>query len=174
MSLAAIPWALRTSCSRVIAVLFDSSALAAVWAWVVTPTWTTARSGAAEIFPVPETEIVCSAAKADCVSATATHVKNRSGDLNMGSLLNVLKPFPTPTEPVERDGCDDDVLALVAETRVDAAVVQHRHDQASDQRAQHGPLAAAQAAAADHDGRDHLQLQAVGRGGISRRVEIDE
>ena len=48
---------------------------------------------------------------------------------------------------------------------VDAAVVQDGHDQAADQGAQHGPLAAAQAPAADDDGRDHLEFQAVGRAG---------
>ena len=85
---------------------------------------------------------------------------------------------PAP-EPVECDGgddddADDDVLARVGNIGVDAAVVQDRHDQAADQGAQHGPFAAAQAAAADHHRGDDLQLEPAPVVGSPVAAEIDE
>ena len=90
-----------------------------------------------------------------------------------------LRTPPASTEPVQRHGRDDDraddhVLAGVGDAGVDAAVVQDRHDQAADQGAEDGPLAAAQAPAADHHGGDHLEFQAVGGGRVAGPVQEEE
>src|SRR5205807_2684268 len=87
--------------------------------------------------------------------------------------------FQRPTVAVQRDGrdddrADDDVLGGVRDVGVDAAVGQYGHDQAADQGAEHGPLAAAEAGAADHDGGDHLEFQPLGRGRVARATQEQE
>ena len=85
-----------------------------------------------------------------------------------------LSPEAIEGDRRDDDGADDHVLGGVRDAGVDAAVVQHRHDQAADQRPEHGPLAAAEAAAADDDRRDDLELQAVGGDRVAGGVEVDE
>ena len=57
---------------------------------------------------------------------------------------------------------------------MDAAVSQDGHDHAADQRTQDGSFAAAQAASADHDRRDHLELEPFGRRWVACSTEIHE
>ena len=46
-------------------------------------------------------------------------------------------------------------------------IIKYRHDQASNQRAQHCPLTPAQAAPADDHRGDDPQFEAVGRGRVA-------
>ena len=75
----------------------------------------------------------------------------------------------TATESVESHRgddngiADDDVLAGVGNVRVDAAIVENRHDQAANQSAENGSFASAQTATANDDGGDDLKLQTVRR-----------
>src|SRR4051794_40881198 len=72
------------------------------------------------------------------------------------------------------DDADDDILHGVGNIGVGTTVVQYRHDQAADERPQDGPLASTQAPAADDDGRDDPQLEAVGRRRVARRAQEHE
>src|SRR2546430_582716 len=77
------------------------------------------------------------------------------------------RPRPAPPRPRRARGAahhdapaDDDFLNVFRPSHLLAAVAQERHDEGAHARAEHTSLAAAQAAAADHHRRDHVQLRA--------------
>ena len=88
----------------------------------------------------------------------------------------VLVPHAAPPVPeaIQRDGGDDDgagddLLHPVGPAHLRAARLDDLHGERADQAAEHGAFAAREAAAADHDGGDDVQLEADGAGRIADR-----
>ncbi len=63
--------------------------------------------------------------------------------LHLGLSHSTRAPKPVERHRGDDDDADDDVLAGVGNIRVDAAIVENRHDQAADQRPEDRSLAAA-------------------------------
>src|SRR6266487_1529082 len=74
--------------------------------------------------------------------------------------LGPSRPQPVKRDREHDDRADDDFLDVVRPPHLLAAVAQERHDQGADHRARDAPFAALQAAAADHDRRDDVELGA--------------